>query len=171
MTLRAANDLAMTRPLQPPSYKEVKAVDTQTDSRCATRPRRSHDLTLRMRAFYATALYGDHDATPDPRGRGDARGEERTRGACWAARILFTSGGRVIARRASSRTDDKTTSRCVICMDRRSDHFCIPCGHVVIVDRVRETLIGAERPVCRLHVERVQKREKRDPCGRRRAID
>ena len=63
-TLRAANDLAMTlTELQPPSYKEVKALLRRPIPVALRVLGESHDLTLRMRALYATALYGDHDAT------------------------------------------------------------------------------------------------------------
>ena len=63
-TLRAANNLAVTlNELQPPSYKEVKELLRRTLPAAGRVLGEGHILTLTMRWTYATALYGDHDAT------------------------------------------------------------------------------------------------------------
>ena len=63
-TLRAANNLAVTlNELQPPSYKEVKALLRRLMLVARRVLGDEHGVTLQMRTIYATALYGDHDAT------------------------------------------------------------------------------------------------------------
>ena len=63
-TLRAANNLAVTlNELQPPSYKEVKALLRRPMLVARRVLGESNEVTLKMRVLYATALYGDHDAT------------------------------------------------------------------------------------------------------------
>ena len=63
-TLRAANNLAMTlNELQPPSYKEVKALLRRPMLVARRVLGESNEVTLKMRVLYATVLYGDHDAT------------------------------------------------------------------------------------------------------------
>ena len=63
-TLRAANNLAVTlSELQPPSYKEVKALLRRPMLVARRVLGESNEVTLTMRVLYATALYGDHDAT------------------------------------------------------------------------------------------------------------
>ena len=63
-TLRAANNLAVTlNELQPPSYKEVKALLRRPMLVARRVFGESNDITLKLRTNYATALYGDHDAT------------------------------------------------------------------------------------------------------------
>ena len=63
-TLRAARNLAVTlNELQPPSYKEVKALLRRPVLVARRVLGEGHEITLKMRANYATALYGDHDAT------------------------------------------------------------------------------------------------------------
>ena len=63
-TLRAARNLAVTlNELQPPSYKEVKALLRRPMLVARRVLGEGHILTLTMRWTYATALYGDHDAT------------------------------------------------------------------------------------------------------------
>ena len=52
---------------------------------------------------------------------------------------------------------DETTSRCVICMASQSDHFCIPCGHVVYCGSCAgDPRLEPRCPVCREPVEHVQ---------------
>ena len=66
LTLRAANNLAVTlSELQPPSYKEVKALLRRPMLVARRVFGESNDITLKLRTNYATALYGDHDATLD----------------------------------------------------------------------------------------------------------
>ena len=63
-TLRAARNLAVTlNELQPPSYKEVKALLRRPMLVARRVFGESNDITLKLRTNYATALYGDHDAT------------------------------------------------------------------------------------------------------------
>ena len=63
-TLRAARNLAVTlNELQPPSYKEVKALLRRLMLVARRVLGDEHGVTLQMRTIYATALYGDHDAT------------------------------------------------------------------------------------------------------------
>ena len=63
-TLGAANNLAVTlNELQPPSYKEVKALLRRPMLVARRVLGDEHGVTLQMRTIYATALYGDHDAT------------------------------------------------------------------------------------------------------------
>ena len=63
-TLRAARNLAVTlNELQPPSYKEVKALLRRPMLVARRVLGESNEVTLKMRTNYATALYGDHDAT------------------------------------------------------------------------------------------------------------
>ena len=51
-------------------------------------------------------------------------------------------------------------------MASQSDHFCIPCGHVVYCGScARDPRLERKCPVCRLHVERVQKRVEARPRG------
>ena len=63
-TLRAARNLAVTlNELQPPSYKEAKALLRDTVPVARRVLGDEHGVTLQMRAIYATALYGDPGAT------------------------------------------------------------------------------------------------------------
>ena len=154
--------------LQPPSYKEVKALLRRPIPVALRVLGESHDLTLRMRALYATALYGDHDATLEDLREAVTTLEDLER---IARRVLggahpfsLAVEGSLQDARAKLTPDDKTTSRCVICMDSQSDHFCIPCGHVVYCGSCAgDPRLERKCPVCRLHVERVQKRVEARP--------
>ena len=135
----------------------------------------SHDTTLRMKGTYAVALYTDPSATIDDLREAVATLEETTR---TTRRVLggahrLTSAiedelrkARAALRRSGRSSeptpDDETTSRCVICMASQSDHFCIPCGHVVFCGScARDPRLERKCPVCREHVEGVRRVEAR----------
>jgi len=174
-TLRAARNLAVTlNELQPPSYKEVKALLRRLMLVARRVLGDEHGVTLQMRTIYATALYGDHDATLE-----DLREAVTTLEDAWriARRVLsgahpLTSAieDRLRKARAALRLaappppppGDETTSRCVICMASQSDHFCIPCGHVVYCGSCAgDPRLEPRCPVCREHVEGVRRVEAR----------
>ena len=175
-TLRAARNLAVTlNELQPPSYKEVKALLRRLMLVARRVLGDEHGVTLQMRTIYATALYGDHDATLEDLREAVTTLEETTR---TTRRVLsgahpLTSAiedelrkARAALRRSGRSSeptpDDETTSRCVICMASQSDHFCIPCGHVVYCGScARDPRLERKCPVCREHVEGVRRVEAR----------
>ena len=184
-TLRAANDLAVTlSELQPPSYKEVKALLRRTlpvagcvlgkdvyNGESESTYNGRFGIVLKMRWVYAEALYKDAGATLAELREAVATLEETTR---TTRRVLggahrLTSAiedelrkARAALRLAAPPPDDETTSRCVICMASQSDHFCIPCGHVVYCGScARDPRLEPRCPVCREHVEGVRRVEAR----------
>ncbi|CAH0372042.1 unnamed protein product [Pelagomonas calceolata] len=188
-TLRAANDLAVTlSELQPPSYKEVKALLRRTlpvagcvlgkdvyNGESESTYNGRFGIVLKMRWVYAEALYKDAGATLAELREAVATLEETTR---TTRRVLggahrLTSAiedelrkARAALRRSGRSSeptpDDETTSRCVICMASQSDHFCIPCGHVVFCGScARDPRLERKCPVCREHVEGVRRVEAR----------
>ena len=174
LTLRAANNLAVTlSELQPPSYKEAKALLRRPMLVTRRVLGENDEITFKLRTLYATALYGDHDATLE-----DLREAVTTLEDAWriARRVLggahpLTSAIEDELRKARAALrlaapppppDGETTSRCVICMASQSDHFCIPCGHVVYCGScARDPRLEPRCPVCREHVEGVRRVEAR----------
>ena len=100
-TLRAANDLAMTlTELQPPSYKEVKALLRRPMLVARRVLGENHELTLKMRLLYAMALYKDPGATLAELREAVATLEETSR---TARRVLGGAHPFVLALEASMR--------------------------------------------------------------------
>ena len=173
-TLGAANNLAVTlNELQPPSYKEVKALLRRPMLVARRVFGESNDITLKLRTNYATALYGDHDATLADLREAVTTLEETTRTTRrvlgGAHRLTSAIEDELRNARAALRLaapppppDGETTSRCVICMASQSDHFCIPCGHVVFCGScARDPRLEPRCPVCREHAEGVRRVEAR----------
>jgi len=166
--------------LQPPSYKEVKALLRRPMLVARRVLGESNEVTLKMRVLYATALYGDHDATLADLREAVTTLEDLERiarrvlggahpfslaveGSLQDARAKLRLALADRSSRSSEPTpDDETTSRCVICMASQSDHFCIPCGHVVYCGSCAgDPRLERKCPVCREHVEGVRRVEAR----------